>query len=76
MPSKLEVHVIRWDAVCELRDRREELKDKGYEPTWEAAFENASEHLRGTKAQGSRDAIESSYKLVQRLVKSGRGPVF
>lgn len=26
-PTKMDVHVIRWSAVCELRERRKELKD-------------------------------------------------
>ena len=76
IPTKLDVHVIRWDAVVELRDRREELKDKGYEPTWDAAFETVSGMLRGTEAQGSPDAVKASYGLVQRLFKEGRGPIF
>ena len=82
-PTKMDVHVIRWDAVCELRERREELKDppigcktEGYKPTREAAFENASEVLRGTDAQGSPGAVEASYKLVQRRIKRGWRPVF
>ena len=83
MPTKMDVHVTRWDAVCELRERREELKDpplgcktEGCKPTREAAFENVSKLLRGTEAQGSPGAVEASYKLVQRLIKHGWHPVF
>jgi hypothetical protein len=75
VPAKLDAHLTRWALVAELRDRSEELKDKGYKPTWEAAFENVSKKLRGTKARGSPGTIKKSYRKVQRLIKSGWGPV-
>lgn len=71
--------VTRWDVVCELRDRRDELKD-AYATKWteKAVFKSVAEMLRETNspAKGTPDAIEWSYKQVQKLVKKGRGPVF
>lgn len=68
------IHYERWATVDELRDRREELAEVvGYKPTWEAAFQNASEELRGGLGRGTPDAIKASYLLVNRLFKSGKG---
>jgi hypothetical protein len=54
--GKLDVHYSRWDAVGELRDRKEELSLRGYKPTWEAAY-------------GDAETIKKSYQLIQRLFK-------
>ena len=67
------VHYERWATVDELRERREELAEVGYKPTWEAAFQNASEELRGELGRGTPEAIKASYRLVNGLIKSGKG---
>ena len=46
------------------------------QPTWEAAYENASKALAGTKYEGSADTIKKSYQLIERLFKSGARPYF
>jgi hypothetical protein len=43
----------------------------GKKPTREAAFQRTSEMLRGTIAQGDRDAIEASYEQVEKAIKRG-----
>jgi hypothetical protein len=60
------VHLTRWDMVTELRKRKDELKAFGYKPTWEAAYKNVSEKLKGTFAQGSPGAVKDSYQRVER----------
>lgn len=69
------VDYARWDAVRELRERRQELRDT-LKPTWEAAYENASEILKGTKAHGEPHSIKASYQRVERLFRSGGGARF
>lgn len=80
------IHYARWDVIRELRDRRHELKishpmpdgtkSEGYKPTWESAYDNASEALAGTEAAGSPDAVKKSYQLVERLFRAGKGARF
>jgi hypothetical protein len=41
------------------------------QPTWDAAYENASKALAGTKYEGSADTIKKSYQLIERLFNSG-----
>jgi len=75
-PSKRDrIHYTRWDAVQEIRDRKDELSSLGYGTKWTdgAVFETASEALAGTEAAGSPDTVRASYMLVQRLMKSGEG---
>jgi hypothetical protein len=60
------VHFIRWEMVAELRERKDELKAFGYKPTWEAAYKNVSEKLKGTFAQGTPGAVKDSYQRVAR----------
>jgi hypothetical protein len=76
------IHYWRWSAVEELRRRKEELKltPEGagprrpfLEPTWEAAYENASNALKGTIAEGSPDTVKKSYQKVERATKKGEG---
>lgn len=74
-PTNDQTHYIRWDAVRELRDRREELADT-YKPTWEAAYQYVSDMLRGTEAQGEPHSIEASYKKVERIFRKGAGARF
>ncbi len=74
-PRNDAVDYARWDAVRELRDRRQELRDT-LKPTWEAAYENASEMLEGTEAQGEPHSIKASYQRVERLLRSGGGARF
>ena len=73
---KGEKHYTRWDAVRELRERKEELASLGYKATWEAAYENAAEMLKGTAAQGEPEAIKKSYEMINRLMKAGRARPF
>ena len=67
------IHFMRWQMVTEFRERREELKKFGYKPTWEAAYEKASLHLRGTDASGEPGAMKDSYRRVQAAMKAGQG---
>jgi len=69
-----DVHFARWDVVREIRDRQEELDAQGYNTKWTdgAVYETASKALRGSTAQGSKDAIRRSYKLVQKALKDGQ----
>jgi hypothetical protein len=43
---KFERDCTHWDAVRELRDRREELK-RNYKTTWDAAYSNVAKLLYG-----------------------------
>jgi hypothetical protein len=71
------IHYQRWATVKELRDRRQEFAESlGFETTWEAAFNNAHDSLKGTFAQGSPDAVKKSYQLVERLGRQGKGARF
>lgn len=74
-PRNDHVDYTRWDLVRELRDRRDELADE-YKPTLEAAYQYASEKLRGTEAQGEPHSIEASYKKVERIFRDGGGARF
>lgn len=65
------VHFLRWEMVTELRERKEELKAFGYTPTWEAAYKNVSDKLKGTFAQGSPGAVKESYQRVSRDLERG-----
>ena len=61
------IHFIRWDAVCEARDRRDELSDEiahraeeladGYE---NKIFAAVSHLLAGTDAAGAEPTIKNS----------------
>lgn len=68
------IHYARWDAVKELRDRREELG--GIASTWEEAYAAVAELLEGTEAAGSEATIKRSYQLVERAFRNGEGARF
>jgi hypothetical protein len=70
------IHHERWDAVTELRERKDELAALGYHPSWQEAYVNASEKLAGTEAEGSPESMKKSYQLVERLMRSGKGARF
>jgi hypothetical protein len=70
------VHFLRWDIVCELRDRKEELAAAGYKTMFPKVYETASEALRGTIAEGRRDAVKKSYMRIQREMKGRRAARF
>jgi hypothetical protein len=61
------IHQRRWEALTELRDRRDEFAERGDDrgATWERAREAVSDLLKGSAAEGSADAIKRSYDLVQ-----------
>ena len=69
------VHYTRWDAVVELRDRRDEfaLRGDARAATWDNVFEAVSELLEGTEAAGGPDAVRRSYELVKRDMDAGLG---
>jgi hypothetical protein len=46
------------------------------QPTWEAAYQNVSKALAGTKYEGSADTVKKSYQLIERLFKSEARPYF
>jgi hypothetical protein len=68
------LHFPRWELVKELQERRDELaRAPAYlEPTLDAAFENASEALEGTKAAGAPDTIKKSWQLIERRFRARR----
>jgi hypothetical protein len=68
------IHLPRWQLVKELQERRDELArpPTNLEPTLPAAFENASEALRGTKAAGAPDTIKKSWQRVEREFRARR----
>jgi hypothetical protein len=65
----------RWEWACFFLSQREPGRGgrviDGKLMTRDHAFELASEQLRGTPAQGSKDAVKASYERVQRQM---RGP--
>ena len=69
------VHYTRWDAVKELRDRREDLSDI-IPPTWEEAYSKAASILERTDAAGSEDTMKRSYQLVEREMQRQPGRFF
>jgi hypothetical protein len=66
------IHYLRWAWAHHWLANRKDLEFFGHKPTRDGAFEYTSKSLRGTRAQGSRDAIEDSYKKVERARKSGK----
>jgi hypothetical protein len=66
----LAIHMTRWEAVEELRERRHELferhngDDRG--TSLERSFAAVAEGLAKTEARGGEPAIEASYKLIRR----------
>ena len=66
------VHFLRWEMVTELRERKDELEAFGYKPTWDAAYKNVSDKLKGTFARGSPGAVKDSYQRVSRDAKNDR----
>ena len=73
-----QIHYARWDAVVELRERRlQQMAEHGDDRamTWPNAYVAVSELLEGSPAAGSPEAVEFSYKLVQREM-SGLGGQF
>jgi hypothetical protein len=79
------IHLVRWDAVTELRERRHELlNDPRHDPdkpddrgmTWEKCYAAVSELLAGTEAAGADDTIKASYIYVQRETEAGHGDRF
>jgi hypothetical protein len=62
------IHLTRWEALVELRERSDELKQRfGDEcgTSWERAREAVSEVLETTEAVGTAAAIKASYELVE-----------
>jgi hypothetical protein len=59
---------LRWSNALA---NRKSLHHWGHPTTREGAFAFASERLRGTIAQGEPDAIEKSYKQVEKARKRG-----
>jgi hypothetical protein len=63
---EMDIHMMRWIAVTELRERRFELPfgdDRGM--TWEKCYAAVAEMLADTEAAGSEETIRASYKLIQ-----------
>lgn len=72
-----QIHFARWDAVVEIKDRWNEIAEKGDGRfSLEKAFAKASEILASSEAAGDDEAIKKSYQLVQQLSKSGKGARF
>lgn len=67
-------HYTRWDAVKELRERKAEFLERGdtRAATWDNIFSAVSEVLADTAFAGGRDAIEKSYKEVERDMREGK----
>lgn len=51
------IHHVRWATVLHLRENCPERK-----LTWDGAYAEASQELRGTAAQGSADRMKASYR--------------
>lgn|SRR5262249_19491758 len=60
--KQAQIHEVRWAAVFHLRKN---CPDRA--PTWDAAYSEASQALRGSPAQGSAETMMASYKRVQRV---------
>ena len=69
------IHFARYDAVQELRARRDEFALRGDDraATWDSIFAAVTELLEGTDAAGGPDAVRRSYELVKRDMAAGRG---
>jgi hypothetical protein len=77
-----QIHLRRWEALVELRERRHELSERrlfeviegrlvenDYDDrgtSWERAREAVSESLAKDEAAGSASAVKSSYELVEK----------
>jgi hypothetical protein len=64
----LAIHLARWEAVKELRERRQQLleehgDDRG--TSWERVWPAVSDILNNTAAAGSEETVRASYKLIQ-----------
>jgi hypothetical protein len=73
------IHLTRWDAVRDLRDRRHQLLEQHGDnrgTSWERCFAAVSEYLEDTEAAGSESTIRASYDIVQRAIRAGRGGEF
>lgn len=55
--TRRQIHWVRWFYVCEGFDL-----NKG----WGGAFDHAAQVLGGSAAEGGPDAMETSYKTIQR----------
>lgn len=67
-----QIHYMRWEAINELRARKDDLADI-IKPTWEEAYIAAARGLRGTIAAGAPDTMKASYQIVQKDFKTGKG---
>jgi hypothetical protein len=66
------IHYLRWAWASHWLSNRKDLPALGHKPTRDGAFEYTSNSLRGTRAQGTIDAVKGSYKVVERARKSGK----
>ena len=67
-PTRFEVHYERWEAVCELVRRRDELNEM-WPASYEERWESVSRFLRGTDAQGSAQAIKDSFEYIEAILR-------
>ena len=67
-------HYARWNAVQELRERKNELRHIA--ANWPQTYAAAAENLEGTAAAGSEEAMAKSYKLVNASFKKKQGSKF
>jgi hypothetical protein len=69
------IDYTRWDALTELRERRQELQDvlrKRWGGTsWLKCYAAVADHLAKTPAAGGPDAVKKSYQRVNRNIKKG-----
>jgi hypothetical protein len=72
-------HWVRWEAVKELRERKDQLyADFGDErgTAWDRVWPAVSELFEKTPANGSPPTIKASYLYVETELKEGRGARF
>jgi hypothetical protein len=69
-------HVLRWHNAKIALACRERLVADGFPPTRDGAFQWVSQLLRGTVASGENDAVERSYKKVEKAIRDGNGARF
>src|SRR5262249_1064927 len=72
------IHYARWDAVNELRERKDEILARGDNrgSSWEKRYGAVSELFEGTEAEGEPDTIKASYQWVEREIREGRSGQF
>jgi len=69
--QQAQVHYERWDTVVEARERPDVLRELGFKPTWDGAYEAAAKVLAKTPARGSPLQMRKSYLKVKRDMKRG-----